>query len=477
MAKLFNLARMTTATTGTGTITLGSAVGGFLSFSSAGVLDQDIVYYAINDGSNSEEGTGVYTASGTTLTRTVNTSTNGNSAINLSGNAQVFVAALAEGLKSRLNAARTFYVDVTNGLDTNGGMASGSGKAWKTLQHAVNWIAANIDVADQSVIIQCADGTYPENLILPNYASSGKGAQATMVIQGNSGAHSNVVIQPSSGNAVTAVDVNSWWALKNLRLNASGGTCITADHSRIAIDGIVFGAANIHKQASNTGAMIEGVNNGYTIAANAACHDSATDGGEIVNQALTVTGTGSMTFSSGFANATNGGIIDYQSTTFSVTTTGSSTRFIRDLTSSISCGSSDPNATIPGTSNGGIAAPSSTVLATMQVALGMAGRSGHGDANVTLTWADMPFTQLTAGLTAARTWTLPPSGGGPGGTRFTIADAGGISGANTLTIQRQGSDTFNGQGVSGNAITLSSAYDSLTVMNDGASGWYLVSKT
>ena len=62
MAKLYNLARMTTATTGAGTITLGSAVSGFLSFAGAGAANGDVVSYGILDGANSEVGTGTYTA-------------------------------------------------------------------------------------------------------------------------------------------------------------------------------------------------------------------------------------------------------------------------------------------------------------------------------------------------------------------------------------------------------------------------------
>lgn len=96
--KLYNLARMSTATTGTGTITLGSAASGYLSFANAGVLDGETISYGIIDGSSSEVGTGVYTSSGTTLTRTVTRSTNSNSAINLSGTAEVFVTARAEDI-------------------------------------------------------------------------------------------------------------------------------------------------------------------------------------------------------------------------------------------------------------------------------------------------------------------------------------------------------------------------------------------
>lgn len=117
MAKLYSLARVATATTGTGTITLGAAVSGFLSFSGAGVSDGDVVSYGIADGANSEVGTGTYTASGTTLTRTVTKSTNSNAAISLSGSAQVFVTARAEDIPN-LDAWGSFTPTVTAGSGT-----------------------------------------------------------------------------------------------------------------------------------------------------------------------------------------------------------------------------------------------------------------------------------------------------------------------------------------------------------------------
>lgn len=100
MVKLVNRAKMTTATTGTGTLTLGSAVDGFQTFAAAGVSNGDTVRYCIEDGtSNFELGAGVYTHSGTTLTRVVSESSNSGNAINLSGDAIVFITAIAADLQ------------------------------------------------------------------------------------------------------------------------------------------------------------------------------------------------------------------------------------------------------------------------------------------------------------------------------------------------------------------------------------------
>jgi hypothetical protein len=98
MATLANRAKMTTATTGTGTITLGSAADGYQTFAAAGISNADTVRYTIEDGNNWEIGTGTYTASGTTLTRSVTESSNAGSAINLSGDAVVFLTLAAQDL-------------------------------------------------------------------------------------------------------------------------------------------------------------------------------------------------------------------------------------------------------------------------------------------------------------------------------------------------------------------------------------------
>lgn len=100
MPVLANRARVSTPTTGTGTLTLGSPSGGFQSFLNAGITNGDVVRYVIEDINNNwEVGTGTYSSTGPTLTRTPNESSSGGSAINLTGNAVVFVSAGKEELQ------------------------------------------------------------------------------------------------------------------------------------------------------------------------------------------------------------------------------------------------------------------------------------------------------------------------------------------------------------------------------------------
>ena len=101
MVTLVNRAKVATATTGTGTITLGSAESGYQTFADAGVVDADVVRYVIEDGTAWEIGSGTYTASGTTLSRTLGESSTG-ALLDLSGTAVVYVSVAADDLQSAI---------------------------------------------------------------------------------------------------------------------------------------------------------------------------------------------------------------------------------------------------------------------------------------------------------------------------------------------------------------------------------------
>jgi hypothetical protein len=94
----YDRAKMSTATTGTGTITLGSALPGFQSFAAAGVANGASVRYVIEDGTSWEIGLGVYTTSGTTLTRVPVESSNAGAAITLDGLAVAYATVAAADL-------------------------------------------------------------------------------------------------------------------------------------------------------------------------------------------------------------------------------------------------------------------------------------------------------------------------------------------------------------------------------------------
>jgi hypothetical protein len=110
---------MTVASGGAGDITLGTAVDGYQTFADAGVLDTNVVRYTIEDGDDWEIGTGVYTASGTTLVRTVTESSNSDAALTCSGNAIIFVTLSAADLSG--NPVPRWTTTPAATLDMSGG--------------------------------------------------------------------------------------------------------------------------------------------------------------------------------------------------------------------------------------------------------------------------------------------------------------------------------------------------------------------
>jgi|14BtaG_2_1085337.scaffolds.fasta_scaffold01287_3 sugar lactone lactonase YvrE len=135
MAKFADRVKVSTSTTGTGTVTLGSAESGFQTVPSS--LNSETIRYVIEDGTAWEIGTGTYTHSGTTLTRSLASSSTG-SLLNLSGSAKVFISPAAEDLQYVEVYSSTS--DLPSASSNHGRIAHVHGDGAMYFAHGGSWV-------------------------------------------------------------------------------------------------------------------------------------------------------------------------------------------------------------------------------------------------------------------------------------------------------------------------------------------------
>lgn len=110
-----NRVKMTTTTSGTGTVTLIGPEDGYQSFADGGVSNGDTVRYLIVQGNSWEIGLGTYSSTGPSLARTtVEESTNSDTQINLNGSVAYVMVTASKTDFTGMDAARIANGSVSN---------------------------------------------------------------------------------------------------------------------------------------------------------------------------------------------------------------------------------------------------------------------------------------------------------------------------------------------------------------------------
>jgi len=168
MVAVLNRARVITLTTGTGTVSLGTAVTGYATLAEAGAVNSTVYPYVIEDGNDFELGNGTYTSSGELLSRdTVVLSkiagVAGTSKLNLSGSAQVAILPLKADVESFAIAADLASTSNAKGASLVGVEDSGAYFSGTTVEAALAELGADVaatvklDVAQSWTRPQLAD--------------------------------------------------------------------------------------------------------------------------------------------------------------------------------------------------------------------------------------------------------------------------------------------------------------------------------
>ena len=166
-------------------------------------------------------------------------------------------------------AARTYYVNVGSGSDSNDGLSSGA--AFATINKALDVVWYELDIASYDVTIQLAAGTYDENI----FREGRHVGEGRVSIIGDETTPANVIVSPTSGNAFQCYH-SAWLIVRGVKIEATGASgrgVYAAWHGMIYLYNVDFGACSGYHMRASKGAIW--ILSDYTISGNSAVHWSA----------------------------------------------------------------------------------------------------------------------------------------------------------------------------------------------------------
>lgn len=215
-----------------------------------------------------------------------------------------------------LSGSRSYFVR-TDGSDSNTGLVNNAGGAFLTIQKAINVVYNSLDLNNNNVTINVADGTYT-GAIITSVPQVGFG---TIFLTGNIVTPANVLISVTSANAL---DVQNGAALTVSGVKfttTTSGTCLNSSGGIVTMNGFVVGpCAGDHIGANLQGRIF--LNASYTVSGAGTSHWHVGNQGFIQVGGTTITLTGTPAFSAYFAGGSTNGVVFVLGTAFSGGATG-----------------------------------------------------------------------------------------------------------------------------------------------------------
>jgi len=221
-------------------------------------------------------------------------------------------------VKLLLTGPTNFFIDANSGSDTMG--TGEETRPWRTINHALQYLATYIELAGHSAFINLAPGTYTSVYWAGSALNNG-----TVYVQGDSVNPRSRIIRGNNAAAIQCT-TGAWLWFDGVSVEAVGAGPGWMQHSagirsllaaRIVYRNFAFGPCHEgHMDAYIGGSIWTGGATNYTIYDGAPVHISSAVGSVVTNAQSSVTVQNNPAFSAAFANCAYGGFVEAMGTIY-----------------------------------------------------------------------------------------------------------------------------------------------------------------